>query len=202
VIKVVVFDLDGTLYNSPLVLKRFAEAAYNTYAKNKKVDYETAKQLIEERRAELKKQTGHAAPYTRALISYGIPISVWHQENSTYFDAGEYIHEDRQLKQVLRQMKVKYKLAVLTNNNQVQAERILIALGVFALFDQVFTYNSFQLLKPDPELFKKIIETMGVIPEECLVIGDRLDVDLEPAQELGMKILAVKGPEDIYKLRL
>lgn len=201
-IKAIVFDLDGTLYNSPLVLKHFAEAAYHTYAKNKHVEYETAKQLIEERRAELKKQTGHAVPYTRALISYGIPISVWHQENSAYFDAGEYIHEDPKLKQVLKQMKAKYKLAVLTNNNQIQAERILIALGVFALFDHVFTYNSFELLKPDPELFKKIIETIGIIPEECLVIGDRLDVDLEPAQALGMKTLVVMGPEDIYKLKL
>jgi putative hydrolase of the HAD superfamily len=201
-IKAIVFDLDGTLYNSPLVLKRFAEAAYYTYAKNKQVEYEMAKRLIEERRAELKKETGHAVPYTRVLISYGVPISVWHQENSAYFDAGEYIHEDRQLRQVLKQMKAKYKLAVLTNNNQIQTDRILIALGVFALFDQVFTYNSFELLKPDPKLFKKIIETMGIIPEECLVIGDRLDVDLEPAQALGMKTLAVKGPEDVYKLKL
>jgi len=201
-IKAIVFDLDGTLYNSPLVLKHFAEAAYHTYAKSKQVEYETAKQLIEERRAELKKQTGHAVPYTRALLSYGIAISVWHQENSAYFDAGEYIHEDPQLKLALKQMKVKYKLAVMTNNNQVQAERILIALGVFALFDQVFTYNSFEMLKPDPGFFKKIIEAMNILPEECLVIGDRSDVDLEPAQVLGMKTLAVMGPEDIYKLKL
>jgi len=201
-IKALIFDLDGTLYHSPLVYKRFAEAAYYTYAKYSHIDYDEAKRLVEERRAELKKQSGCAVPYTRTLISYGVPIGIWHKENSAYFDAGEYIAEDQQLRQSLKRLKTKYQLVVLTNNNQIQTERILISLGIFALFHQVFTYNSFELLKPDPELFKKIVETMKVSFEECLMIGDRTDVDLEPARKLGMRTLTVNGPEDIYKLKI
>ena len=41
---------------------------------------------------------------------------------------------------------------------------------------------------------------MGVQPNECLVVGDRYSVDLIPAQDLGMQIYEVKGPEGIEKL--
>jgi HAD superfamily hydrolase (TIGR01509 family) len=55
-------------------------------------------------------------------------------------------------------------------------------------------------MKPNPDFFKKAAKEMGVKPKECLVVGDRYSVDLIPAQDLGMQIYEVKGPDDIKKL--
>lgn len=199
-LKIILFDLDGTLYTSPEVYQKFAEAAYHTYAKIKNTTIEKAKEILENRREEMKKEKGYAVPYTLALLSFGIPIEEWHRENIKFFNAGDYLKKDEKLKGVLVKLKERYKLGVFTNNNRIQTERIIKKLGIDKLFDYIFTYESFKLIKPDPEIFKLIIKELNVRPEECLMVGDRYYVDLVPAKEQGMEIYEVKGPEDIVKL--
>ncbi|MEO0216842.1 MAG: HAD family hydrolase [candidate division WOR-3 bacterium] len=199
-LKVIIFDLDGTLYTSNEVYQKFAEAAYYTYAKLKKSTLEQAKEILEKRREEMRKERGYAVPYTLALLSFGIPIEEWHKENIKFFNAGDFLKKDERLANILSKLKEKYKLAVFTNNNRIQTERILKALGIEKLFDYIFTYESFELIKPNPEVFKKIIKELKVKPEECLMVGDRYYVDLLPAKEQGMEIHEVEGPEDISEL--
>lgn len=199
-IKAIIFDLDGTLYKSPEIYQKFADAAYYTFTKLKNLPLEEAKKLLEERREELKRERGYAVPYTLALISYGIPIEVWHKENIKFFNAGDYLVKDRKLKDEITRLKTKYKLAVLTNNNKTQTDRILKAIGLEGQFDYVFTYESFRLIKPNPEIFKIVAQKMKMKFNECLMVGDRFDVDLIPAQKLGMQTIEAKGPEDIYRL--
>ncbi len=199
-IKVIIFDLDGTLYISSEVYKKFAEAAYYTYAKIKKTSVEEARVVLEQRREEMKKERGYAVPYTLALISFGIPIEQWHKENIEFFDAGEYLEEDKELQKMLKDLKKRFRLAVLTNNNRIQTERILKTLGIEELFDSIFTYESFKLIKPNPEIFEMVINRLKLSPEQCLMVGDRYDVDLVPAKEIGMRIYEVKGPKDIKLL--
>jgi putative hydrolase of the HAD superfamily len=199
-IKVILFDLDGTLYESEIIRKKFAEAAYTTLAELKNISVEEAQTLIETRRDELLKKQGFPAPYTLTLVSYGLPIEMWHEQNVTFFDPRDYLKKNPMLKTVLQRLKTKYRLAILTNNNDTQSERILEALGIDGLFDRVFTYNTFKVLKPDPEFFRQAARALDVKPNECLVVGDRYYVDLDPAKQLGMHIYEVNGPEDIYHL--
>ena len=199
-IKNIIFDLDGTLYKSEVILKKFAEAAYHTLAKFQNIPLDKARLLVEERRAELKKERGYSVAYTIALMSYGVPIEFWHQENVNFFDPRDYLVKNENFAKSIAKLKKRFQLAVLTNNNNIQTERILEAIGVNGLFDKVFTYNSFKLLKPDPNFLKKAAAELDAKPEECLAVGDRYNIDLTPAQELGMQVYEVKGPEDIDKL--
>ncbi|MCK4940683.1 HAD family hydrolase [candidate division WOR-3 bacterium] len=199
-IKVILFDLDGTLYKNPEVRKKFAEAAYHALAKLKKISVEEAKSMIEETREKLKEKHGFPVPYTLTLIRFGMPVEMWHKENIDFFDPRDYLSENGELKEMLLGLRKRCRLAILTNNNEVQAQRILEALQVRDLFDRVFSYNSFKTMKPNPDFFKKATKEMDVNPDECLVVGDRYSVDLIPAQDLGMKIYEVKGPDDIKKL--
>lgn len=50
------------------------------------------------------------------------------------------------------------------------------------LFDWVISAPELGGLKPAPELMRIITERMGVAPQECLVIGDRDDTDGEMAR--------------------
>ena len=199
-IKVILFDLDGTLYNSTEVRKKFAEAAYHALAKLRNIPVEEAAALIEDTREKLKKKHGFPVPYTLTLVRFGMPVETWHKENIDFFDPRDYLSANGELRELLLDLKKRCRLAILTNNNEVQAGRILEALKVQDLFDRVFTYNTFKTMKPNPLFFKKAAKEMEVQPEECLVVGDRYSVDLIPAQDMGMQIYEVKGPDDIRKL--
>lgn len=201
-IKVIIFDLDGTLYKSDEIRQKFVKAAYYTLAEFKNISVENAQTLIEERRDALKRKQGFPVPYTLTLVSYGVPIPLWHKENIKFFDPRDYLNKDEKLKKSMIRLSEHYKLAILTNNNGVQTARILQALDLDDLFERVFTYNSFELLKPDLRFFERAASEMGVKPEECIVVGDRYNVDLEPAKKLGMDTYEVNGPEDIYNLPL
>jgi HAD superfamily hydrolase (TIGR01549 family) len=199
-IKVILFDLDGTLYDSAEVRGKFAEAAYHALAKLKSIPVEEATALIEDTREKLKEKHGFPVPYTLTLVRFGMPVETWHKENISYFDPRDYLSANDELRKMLLVLKKRCRLAILTNNNEVQAKRILEALKVQDLFDRVFTYNTFKTMKPNPQFFKKAAKAMEVTLEECLVVGDRYSVDLIPAQELGMQIYEVKGPDDILRL--
>ena len=199
-IKVILFDLDGTLYNSTEVRKKFAEAAYHALAKLKDITVEEATSLIEDTREKLKEKHGFPVPYTLTLVRFGMPVENWHKENIDFFDPRDYLSSNGELREMLLDLRKRCRLAILTNNNEVQAGRILQALKVKDLFDRVFTYNSFKTMKPNPQFYKQAAKVMEVTPEECLVVGDRYSIDLIPAQNLGMQIYEVKGPDDIPKL--
>lgn len=63
------------------------------------------------------------------------------------------------------------------------AKEKLQALGLSpTLFDWVISAPELGGLKPAPELMRIITERMGVAPQECLVIGDRDDTDGEMAR--------------------
>lgn len=47
-------------------------------------------------------------------------------------------------------------------------------------------------LKPYPDGFLRAAERLGVAPEQCLVIGDRLDADGEAAERAGMAFRHIK----------
>lgn len=199
-IKYIIFDLDGTLYESPVIYEKFAAAAYHTYAQVFHVPEETARRRLEERREELKRQKGYAVPYTLALLSYGIDIETWHRMNADYFNPRDFLQPDHALRRFLLELKKKYRLAVLTNNSDIQTRRILEALTLDEIFDHVFTYNSFHLLKPDLAILKNVLMVMKAQPEECLMIGDRYEVDLAPAHAIGMQTAEARGSTGILSL--
>lgn len=200
-IKALIFDMDGTLYASAVIRAQFAEAACHTLADIASLDRDVARQTLEAKRQDLRKQYGESVPYTLTLLALGISIEVWHEYNIAYFDPRDHLDQDPALRSSLEELKEKYTLAVLTNNNQIQTDRTLEALGIRGLFDRVFTYNTFRILKPEPAFFVRAARCLRIPVEACCFIGDRYDVDLKPAKKVGMAILQVSGPKDIYDLQ-
>ena len=199
-IKALIFDMDGTLYKSDAIHQKFAEAAYYTLASKRSIPLDRARQDIEQRRESMKGRYGSSVPYTLTLQSFDIPISIWHEYNISYFDPRDHLEPDPALQKALAVLERNFTLSVLTNNNQTQTERTLQALRVKDRFSRVFTYNTYHLLKPDITFFLRAAEDLRVPSAECCFIGDRFDVDLKPAQQVGMSIVEVQGPEDVYAL--
>lgn len=198
-IRAVIFDLDGTLYKSRMIERRFAEAAHFTLARFSRIDLEEARKLVEQQRAQRSRQKGFRIPYTHTLRSFGVPVKYWHRHNTRFFDPGDHLKKNTGLIKVLRKLGRHYRLAVVTNNNRVQTERILEALGVRQFFSVIQSFTDSGLLKPDRRVFLEVARKLKVQPHECFSVGDRVDVDLIPALKIGMKIFRVASPRGINR---
>ena len=74
-------------------------------------------------------------------------------------------------------------------------QEILELLETHALLDS-FTYrltqDDFPITKPDPRYYEQILEAFGVAAQECIMVGDRIDKDIIPAKQVGMKTILIR----------
>ena len=75
-------------------------------------------------------------------------------------------------------------LAVLSNKPVNPSRQIVEALGLKPYFDQIYGGNSFSTKKPDPEGARKLMAEAGASPEETIVIGDS-SIDILTGQNSG-----------------
>jgi putative hydrolase of the HAD superfamily len=59
-----------------------------------------------------------------------------------------------------------------------------------ALFDHVIESAKIGLRKPDPRIYRMMVDTLGVDPRRCVYLDD-LGVNLKPAREMGMTTIKV-----------
>ena len=86
------------------------------------------------------------------------------------------------------------KLAIISNADPADTEKRLLNLDLRRYFDAVITPDTFGVKKPNPLVYKKTLEMMGVSPEETAMVGDKKDRDIFPPRELGIfAIHAVYG---------
>lgn len=64
--------------------------------------------------------------------------------------------------------------------------------GLLKDFAYRFTQEDFDITKPDPRYLERIAARCGVDPSECIMVGDRIDNDVIPARQLGMKVVLVR----------
>ena len=67
------------------------------------------------------------------------------------------------------------------------------SLGVDA--DFVASSAGWQVAKPSPEFFERVVQASGAAPAEVLYVGDRLDNDIVPADAAGLRTAFLRrGP--------
>lgn len=100
--------------------------------------------------------------------------------------------------EVLKLCKQHYKVACITNNvkagagpgmarDQAKADAVA---EVMALFDLVVESSIEGIRKPNPEIYTRTCERLGVACEEAIFLDD-LGVNLKPARGLGMQTIKV-----------
>lgn len=82
------------------------------------------------------------------------------------------------------------KLAVLSNKPVIPSRAIVEALGLGRFFSQVYGGNSFASKKPDPEGARKLLHEYGVTPQHAVMIGDS-HVDMHTGHNAGMYTVGV-----------
>src|SRR3954452_12758424 len=97
--------------------------------------------------------------------------------------------------EALRRVKARCKTGCITNNLPADAirstsGRTLYVAEVMALFDHVIESAKAGLRKPDPRIYRMMVEALGVDPKRCVYLDD-LGVNLKPAREMGMTTIKV-----------
>ncbi|CCE07465.1 putative hydrolase (Epoxide hydrolase N-terminal domain-like phosphatase) [Bradyrhizobium sp. STM 3843] len=97
--------------------------------------------------------------------------------------------------EALKRIKARFKTGCITNNlpaNAIgsQAGRTLYVAEVMTLFDHVIESAKIGLRKPDPRIYRMMVEALGVDAKACVYLDD-LGVNLKPARELGMATIKV-----------
>jgi beta-phosphoglucomutase len=78
---------------------------------------------------------------------------------------------------------------------------ILNKVGIAHLFDTIVDGNHVSAPKPDPEVFLKGAEALGVAPAECVVFEDAI-AGVQAAKNGGMKAVGIGSPETLSKADL
>jgi HAD superfamily hydrolase (TIGR01549 family) len=84
----------------------------------------------------------------------------------------------------------RYKLGVIAN----QPSSVRAAMerdGLVGYFQVWGVSDDLGMQKPDPALFIHVLSTAAVAPERAVMVGDRLDYDIRPARDAGMRAIWV-----------
>ncbi|WXG43704.1 MAG: HAD family hydrolase [Promethearchaeati archaeon SRVP18_Atabeyarchaeia-1] len=105
------------------------------------------------------------------------------------------------VEEVLRQLRGKYKLGVVTNTTTSKEADIRLALrkiGLEEYFDTVVTSVDVGRDKPDQKIFTVALKRLHVRPSEAVMVGNRIKTDVLGANKLGVISVYFKW-NDRYK---
>ena len=92
--------------------------------------------------------------------------------------------------QVLQSMSQKYDLGIIANQSE-DILGLLASSGLEKYFKVKTISGVAKLKKPDPRIFQLALKEAGKDAKECIMVGDRLDTDICPANRLGMSTVRV-----------
>lgn len=83
-----------------------------------------------------------------------------------------------------------YSLNVLTASPHAILDKCLVRLGLFELFDNVWSCDDFKTTKADPEIYRRVAEKLGVSVSECRFVDDNVG-SVSTAKKAGMFAIGV-----------
>jgi putative hydrolase of the HAD superfamily len=196
----IVFDLDGTLYTNSQILNEITTVAEQLVARSRGLSPRKARDLILTAKNRLAEDLEREPTLTRTCVELGIDVRELHQAFQDFIRPERYLVYDPVLQALLDSLTDHCNLYIYTNNNLPLTCKILALLGVEDLFEKLYTIEFRWIPKPDPETLQLLLEDIGGPPESFLFIGDRHQVDLQPADELGIPTLLVGETSDLLQI--
>ena len=189
-IKLVIFDLDGTLIDSRLDLVHSVNAALRHIRRPELPEDVIASYVGDGAPVLIQRALGGEA-VDETLVRKGLEFFLSYYREHKLDHTIVYDGVREALTAIQRSGNgVPRKLAVLTNKPVNPSRAIVDALGLGPYFSQVYGGNSFATKKPDPEGALKLVSEAGVPPEQAAIIGDS-HVDIRTGRNAGLWTVAV-----------
>lgn len=189
-IKLVIFDLDGTLIDSRLDLVHSVNAALRHIGRSDLPDEVIASYVGDGAPILIQRALGGEA-VDEATVRRGVQFFLSYYREHKLDHTTVYAGVQKALAAVQRTANgTPRQLAVLSNKPVIPSRAIVEALGLSHFFAQIYGGNSFATKKPDPEGALKLLEEIGVRPEETAIVGDS-HVDIETGRNAGLWTVGV-----------
>ena len=101
--------------------------------------------------------------------------------------------------EVLKYLSINYKLGVVANQT-LDALKLLKNTGINKYFRNFEVSESIGFAKPDERIFLYVMNMLEVSNEECIMIGDRIDNDIIPANNLNIYSIRIKTGRFTYQV--
>lgn len=171
-IKWIFFDIGSTLVDESVAFRKRVE---KTVA-NTNVSYDDFyNKMVEISRYNQK-------GYQKALEYYGLFMVPWNSDDEFVYPESE---------ECLSKLSKKYKVGIIANQTFGSKER-LEKMGLLKYIDLVVTSAEEGAAKPDLRIFEIALRKADCKAEETVMVGDRIDNDIVPANKIGMKTVWIK----------
>src|SRR5258708_18920823 len=194
-LKLLIFDLDGTLVDSRVDLANSINAMLRHYRRPELPCDVIASYIGNGAPVLVRRALGDPddEAFLQEALFYFMAYYREHKRDTTYVYAG--IKEALDVIQNSRNgastpANHALKMAVLSNKPVVPSRAIVDALGLGQYFFQVYGGNSFHTKKPDPAGVQALLEEAGVQAQQTVIIGYS-DVDVLTARNAGVYSVGV-----------
>lgn len=181
--KLIMVDLDGTLFDTKEVNYYAYKEAIKTYGYT--IDYQYYCEKCNGK---------HYLDFLPQITTKDRVIlsEIHKRKKEAYTTYLSYAKVNRPLVDIINTCKENYKIVLVTTASKKNTYDILERFCLTDMFDLILTQEDITKTKPDPEGFLIAMRTFEAKPEECIVFEDS-DVGIEAARRSGAGVFVVKG---------
>lgn len=200
-LRAIIFDIDSTLYTNAAYAFEQVDCQVRRFASERGITNDEARKMVADYRKKFARENGgKKISLSNTLLQFGVSIEQSVQWRRELIEPADFLGADKKLQETLAALSARYKLLCVTNNPILPAQKTLQALGVDNLIEVLVGLDSCNLSKPAKEPFVLAAQKAGVDLANIVSVGDRYDLDIAPALELGMGGVLVRGVADVYNL--
>ncbi len=183
-IRIVSFDLDGTITETSFVDSVWLEGIPRSYALKRDISFEDAKKYVKREYDKVGREKVEWYDLRHWIMKFDLDISPAEILN-------QYRNKIRVFPEVPRILKETrdrgFRLIVITNARREFADLELERTSISHYFERVFSSTSdFGLVKKSISLYEKVCGICGITPEEMVHVGDDRFFDFEVPESLGI----------------
>jgi beta-phosphoglucomutase len=192
--KACIFDLDGVIVDTAIYhFKAWKRLANKLDFDFTEAENEKLKGISRIRSLELILEWGGVKKNEAERLELATLKNDWYVEMISEMKADEILPGVREFLISIKEAGYKTALGSASKN----ATIILKKVGLLDLFDVIVDGNQVSASKPDPEVFLKGAEALGIEPINCVVFEDAI-AGVEAAKAAGMKVVGI-GSADVLK---
>lgn len=120
---------------------------------------------------------------------YACALEYFHLSKAPWPDELEKLYPG--VPEMLADLDKRYALGIIANQKEGLEER-LDKFGIRTFFQVIVGSGDVGAAKPDLEIFRHALYLAGCDTRDAVMVGDRLDNDIVPAQQLGMRTVWVR----------
>jgi len=203
-VKAIFFDQDETLIHPSTGL-------YEEYVLERAKDFAKVygiKNIERAKKLAFKMKKEECCDSTITLYDkMGIPRNIWYDKINK-INVDKFLKRDINLLRFVKKILNRgIKIYLLTNSPTTQTKKILDTVGLSVkLFDEIFAWErGNQPPKPSKLPFLKIMNKLKTKPNEMLMVGNEIFVDLKPAFDLGITTVGINpeaGPRKFINYKI